>query len=103
MAIDIAVVLVELSSRGDLNYLRLGEPSWASRVVVEPSLGLRVYAGWYLGYQSSSNPKVRYFCVDEEGTLWLKYWLVVPEDHGLRKNIFHEAHTLKYSSTTTAQ
>jgi hypothetical protein len=45
MAIDIAVVLVELSSRGDLNYLRLGEPSWASRVVVEPSLGLLSLCG----------------------------------------------------------
>jgi hypothetical protein len=43
------------------------------------------------------DPKVNYFCVDEEGTLWFKDRLVVPKNHELRKKIFDEAHTSKYS------
>jgi hypothetical protein len=41
--------------------------------------------------------KVDCFCVDDEGTLWLKDHLVVPKNHELRKKIFDEAHTFKYS------
>jgi hypothetical protein len=41
--------------------------------------------------------KVDCFCVDEDRTLWFKDRLVVPKDHGLRKKIFDEAHTCKYS------
>jgi hypothetical protein len=37
------------------------------------------------------------FHVDEEGTLWFKDGLVVPKNHELRKKIFDEAHTSKYS------
>jgi hypothetical protein len=37
------------------------------------------------------------FCIDEEGTLWLKDRLVVPVNHELCKKIFDEAHTSKYS------
>jgi hypothetical protein len=43
------------------------------------------------------DPKVNYFRMDEEGTLWLKDRLVVPKNHGLHKKIFDEAHTSKYS------
>jgi hypothetical protein len=43
------------------------------------------------------DPKVNYFHVDEEGTLWFKDHLVVPKNHELRKKIFDEAHTSKYS------
>jgi hypothetical protein len=43
------------------------------------------------------DPKVNYFRVDEKGTLWFKDRLVVPKNHGLRKKIFDEAHTFKYS------
>jgi hypothetical protein len=35
--------------------------------------------------------------VDEEGTLWFKDRLVVPKNHELRKKIFDEAHSFKYS------
>jgi hypothetical protein len=35
--------------------------------------------------------------MDEEDTLWFKDHLVVPKNHGLRKKIFDEAHTSKYS------
>jgi hypothetical protein len=41
--------------------------------------------------------EVNYFCVDEKGTLWFKDRLVVPKNHGLRKKLFDEAHTSKYS------
>jgi hypothetical protein len=43
------------------------------------------------------DPKVRCFHVDEEGILWFKDRLVVPKNHELRKKIFDEAHTSKYS------
>jgi hypothetical protein len=43
------------------------------------------------------DPKVNYFRVDEEGTLWFNDRLVVPKNHGLRKKIFDEVHTSKYS------
>jgi hypothetical protein len=43
------------------------------------------------------DPEVNCFCVDEEGTLWFKDHLVVPKNHELRKKIFDEAHTFKYS------
>jgi hypothetical protein len=46
---------------------------------------------------TEGDPKVSCFCVDEEGTLWFKDHLVVPKNHGLRKKIFDEAHTSKYS------
>jgi hypothetical protein len=35
--------------------------------------------------------------VDEEVTLWFKDCLVLPKNHELRKKIFNEAHTSKYS------
>jgi hypothetical protein len=37
------------------------------------------------------------FHVNEEGTLWFKHRLVVLKNHELRKKIFNEAHTSKYS------
>jgi hypothetical protein len=43
------------------------------------------------------DPKINYFHMDEEGTIWFKDRLVVPKNHGLRKKIFDEAHTSKYS------
>jgi hypothetical protein len=46
---------------------------------------------------TKGDPKVNYFCVDEEGTLWFKDHLVIPKNHELRKKIFEEAHTFKYS------
>jgi hypothetical protein len=46
---------------------------------------------------TKGDPKVNYFRMDEEGTLWFKDHLVVPKNHGLRKKIFYEAHTSKYS------
>jgi hypothetical protein len=46
---------------------------------------------------TEGDPKVNYFHVDEEGTLWFKDRLMVPKNHGLRKKIFDEAHTSKYS------
>jgi hypothetical protein len=46
---------------------------------------------------TEGDPTVNCFCVDEEDTLWLKDRLVVPKNHGLRKKIFDEAHTSKYS------
>jgi hypothetical protein len=46
---------------------------------------------------TEGDPKVNYFHVDEEGTLWFKDRLVVLKKHGLRKKIFDEAHTSKYS------
>jgi hypothetical protein len=45
-----------------------------------------------------SHPKVDCFRVDDEGTLWFKDRLVVPKNHELRKKIFDEAHTSKYST-----
>jgi hypothetical protein len=41
--------------------------------------------------------KVNYFHVDEECALWFKDRLVVPKNHELRKKIFDDAHTSKYS------
>jgi hypothetical protein len=49
---------------------------------------------------TEGDPKVNYFRVDEEGTLWFKDHLVVPKNHELRKKIFDEAHTSKYSIHT---
>jgi hypothetical protein len=46
---------------------------------------------------TEGDPKVNCFRVDEEGTLWFKDRLVVSKNHGLRKKIFDEAHTSKYS------
>jgi hypothetical protein len=46
---------------------------------------------------TEGDPKVNYFHMDEEGTLWFKDRLVVPKNHGLRKKMFDEAHTSKYS------
>jgi hypothetical protein len=43
------------------------------------------------------DPKVDYFRVDDEGALWFKDHLMVPKNHELRKKIFDEAHTSKYS------
>jgi hypothetical protein len=46
---------------------------------------------------TEGDPKVNYFHVDEEGTLWFKDRLVVPKNHELHKKIFDEAHTSNYS------
>jgi hypothetical protein len=46
---------------------------------------------------TEGDPKVNYFRVDEEDTFWFKDRLVVPINHELRKKIFNEAHTSKYS------
>jgi hypothetical protein len=46
---------------------------------------------------AEGDPKVNCFRVDEEGTLWFKHRPVVPKNHELRKKIFDEAHTSKYS------
>jgi hypothetical protein len=46
---------------------------------------------------AEGDPKVNCFRVDEEGTLRFKDHLVVPKNHELRKKIFDEAHTSKYS------
>jgi hypothetical protein len=46
---------------------------------------------------TEGDPKVNCFHVDEIGTLCFKDRLVVPKNHGLRKKIFDEAHTSKYS------
>jgi hypothetical protein len=46
---------------------------------------------------TEGDPKVNYFHVDEEGTLWFKDRLMVPKNHELRKKIFDEPHTSKYS------
>jgi hypothetical protein len=46
---------------------------------------------------TKGDPKVDYFRVDDEGTLWFKDHLVVPKNHELCKKIFDEAHTSKYS------
>jgi hypothetical protein len=46
---------------------------------------------------TEGDPKVNYFSMDERGTLWFKDHLLVPKNHGLRKKIFDEAHTSKYS------
>jgi hypothetical protein len=46
---------------------------------------------------TEGDPKVNYFRVDERCTLWFKDRLVVPKNHGLRKKVFDEAHTSKYS------
>jgi hypothetical protein len=46
---------------------------------------------------TEGDPKVNFFRVDEEGTLWFKNHLVVLKNHGLRKKIFDEARTYKYS------
>jgi hypothetical protein len=46
---------------------------------------------------TKGDSKVDYFRVDDEGALWFKDRLVVPKNHELRKKIFDEAHTSKYS------
>jgi hypothetical protein len=43
------------------------------------------------------DPKVNYFPVGEEGTLWFKDHLVFPKNHELHKKIFNETHTSNYS------
>jgi hypothetical protein len=46
---------------------------------------------------TEGDPKVDYFYMDDEGTLWFMDRLVVLKNHELCKKIFDEAHTLKYS------
>jgi hypothetical protein len=46
---------------------------------------------------TEGDPKVKYFHIDEEDTLWFKDHFVVPKNHGMCKKIFDEAHTSKYS------
>jgi hypothetical protein len=47
---------------------------------------------------TEGDPKVNCFRVDEEGTLWFNDHLVVPKNHELRKKIFDEPYTSKYST-----
>jgi hypothetical protein len=46
---------------------------------------------------TEGDPKVSCFHADDEGTLWFNDWIVVPHDQRLRKKIFDETHTSKYS------
>jgi hypothetical protein len=46
---------------------------------------------------TKGDPEVNYFRIDEEGTLWFQDHLVVPKNHELRKKVFDESHTSKYS------
>jgi hypothetical protein len=46
---------------------------------------------------NEGDAKVDCFRVDDEGALWFKDRLVVPKNLELRKKIFDEAHTSKYS------
>jgi hypothetical protein len=46
---------------------------------------------------TEGDPNVTCFHVDDEGTLWFKDRIVIPRDQGLRKKIFDEARTSKYS------
>jgi hypothetical protein len=43
------------------------------------------------------DPKVACFSEDVEGTLWFKDRLVVPRREALKRKIFDEAHTSRYS------
>jgi hypothetical protein len=43
------------------------------------------------------NPKVAYFCEDEEGTLWFTDRQIVPKKEALNKKILDEYHTSRYS------
>jgi hypothetical protein len=43
------------------------------------------------------DPRVTCFHEDTKGTLWFKDRLVVPRREGLKRNIFDEVHTLRYS------
>jgi hypothetical protein len=43
------------------------------------------------------DPKVACFCEDAEGTLWFKDRLIVPRRESLKKKIFYEAYTSRYS------
>jgi hypothetical protein len=46
---------------------------------------------------TEGDPKVNYFHLHEEGTLWFKDHLVVLKNQEQHKKIFDEAHTSKYS------
>ena len=41
--------------------------------------------------------KFQNYRIDEQGTLWLKNQLCVPQDHQIRESILLEAHNSKYS------
>jgi hypothetical protein len=43
------------------------------------------------------DPRVACFREDAEGTLWYKERMVVPRKEALKKNIFYEDHTSRYS------
>jgi hypothetical protein len=42
-------------------------------------------------------PRLATFHVNDEGMLWFNDRIVIPRNQGLRKKIFDEAHTSKYS------
>jgi hypothetical protein len=46
---------------------------------------------------TKGDPKVSCFHVHDEGRLWFNDQIVVPRNQALRKKIFDEAHTSKYS------
>jgi hypothetical protein len=46
---------------------------------------------------TEGDTKVNCFRMDEEGTHWFKDHFVVLKNHELRRKIFDEAHTSKYS------
>jgi hypothetical protein len=82
-----------LSSKAHCNYLHVvhltGEDS---NIRVPPDIAL--YNGRRL---TEGDPKVSCFHEDDEGTLWFKDRIVVPCDQRLRKKVYQEAHTSKYS------
>jgi hypothetical protein len=68
-------------------------------------LAFRVYAGWYPGYQSSSEIKHNIkeeksprFMEDDQGVLWYKGRIYVPNVKVLKDKILREAHQSTYST-----
>jgi transposase InsO family protein len=41
--------------------------------------------------------KAEDYCLDEQGTMWLKEWICVPQDKALLEQIMREAHDSRYS------
>jgi hypothetical protein len=111
------VVADALSLKAHYNYMPAVSTTWEeSNTRVPPSMTkynvtfTPMLRGEIIAAQSSNegvthikrrltegDPKVDYFCVDDEGVLWFKDRLVVPKNHELRRKIFDEAHTSKYS------
>jgi hypothetical protein len=116
--VDVSLVLMSTSShKAHCNYLlAVSITGEESRIQVPPDMAecnvtlTPMLRGKIIAAQSNDervthikrwlaegDPKVNCFCVDEEGTLWFKDCLVVPNYHELCKKIFDEAHTSRYS------